>query len=49
MLLHAQQVMSSNDYIRHVLMVQTLALLGNSLYLLDDPRTGSVSLSLYMK
>ena len=26
MLLHAQQVMPSNDYICHVLMVQTLAL-----------------------
>ena len=39
MLLHAQQVRPSNEYICHVLMVQTLALLENSLYLLDDPRT----------
>ena len=30
--------MPSYDYICHVLMVQILALKGNSLYLLDDPR-----------
>ena len=35
MLLHAQKVMPPNDYICDVLMVRTLALLGNSLYLLD--------------
>ena len=31
--------MPPNDYICDVLMVRTLALSGNSLYLLDDPRT----------
>ena len=38
-LLHAQQVMPPNDYICDDLLVRTLVLKGNSLYLLDDPRT----------
>ena len=38
MLLHAQQDMPPNDYICDVLLVQTLVLYGNYLYLLDDPR-----------
>ena len=43
MLLHAQHVMPSNDYICHVQMVQTLALKGNSVYLSDDPRTFTIN------
>ena len=38
MLLHAQQVMPPYGHICDVKVVQTLKLLGNSLYLLDDPR-----------
>ena len=39
MLLPTQKVMPPYAYICYVKMVQTLRLLGNSLYLLDDPRT----------
>ena len=42
--MHAQHAMPSNDYICHVLMVQTFALQRNSLYLLDDPRSIAIIL-----
>ena len=48
MLLHAQQVIPPNDYMCDVLMIQTLALKGNSLYLLDDPRTCKALNGIYL-